>query len=333
MTLGDCHCHLSVEITRDGGKELLAKVREYEEEYKFSLMSTNHIDVDIVKEIGDGAGAAVGLAAGLAADTGPGAARPAPLVPYFGVHPWYSHLFATEARPKAEHYQAVLTPDVGPELLDVLPEPILLQDHLDKIRRFCNDFRVCGIGEIGLDKLFRIPSNGYYGNQEVSNDSDTKLSRYRVKMDHQVNVLVSQLELARELDVAVSLHCVKAHGALYDAVQGLAPALLRIVLHSFTGSIEQALLWKRNFNQVMFSFSNYINGSEAKRSQLKQLVELLQDDQILVESDLSLDHTIPDINKEHLEEVTTTIAELKGMDKEAIVTVLHNNLCKLYTKT
>lgn len=329
MTLGDCHCHLSVEITRDGGKEVLGKIREYEEEYKFSLMSTNHIDVDIVKEIGDGAGARTEAAV----EVGTGAPRPTPLVPYFGVHPWYSHLFATEARPKAEHYQAILTPDVGTELLDVLPEPILLQDHLDKIRRFCNEFRVCGIGEIGLDKLFRIPSNGYYGNQEISNDSDTKLSRYRVKMDHQVNVLVPQLELARELDVAVSLHCVKAHGALYDAVLALAPDLLRIVLHSFTGSIEQALLWKRNFNQVMFSFSNYINGSEAKRSQLKELVELLEDNQILIESDLSIDHTIPDINKEHLEEVTRAIAELKGMDREDIVTVLHNNLWKLYTKT
>ena len=333
MTLGDCHCHLSVEITKEGGKEVLGKIREYEEEYKFSLMSTNHIDVDIVKEIGDGAGARTEARTEAAVEVGTGAPRPTPLVPYFGVHPWYSHLFATEARPKAEHYQAVLTPDVGPELLDVLPEPILLQDHLDKIRRFCNEFLVCGIGEIGLDKLFRIPSNGYYGNQEIRNDSDTKLSRYRVKMDHQVNVLVPQLELARELDVAVSLHCVKAHGALYDAVVVLAPNLLRIVLHSFTGSIEQALLWKRNFNQVMFSFSNYINGSEAKRSQLKELVELLEDNQILIESDLSIDHTIPDINKEHLEEVTTTIAELKGMDKEDIVTVLHNNLWKLYTKT
>ncbi|KSA00849.1 uncharacterized protein AC631_03384 [Debaryomyces fabryi] len=238
------------------------------------------------------------------------------ILPYFGIHPWYSHLFTdlkleefeNEQELKKNHYESVLDPKPSSELLEILPIPISIYSHIEEIRRLATKYQErgfsVGIGEIGLDKLFRIPLNGYFGNQKLTlDDSLNKLSACRVKMEHQTNIFARQLMLASSMKKPISLHCVKAHGLLYDEVtsrKGL-DGISSVILHSYSGSLDQASLWIRHFSktnrQLYFSLSNWINGSDKKQDFLKDLVKLLGDDQILLETDVGIDRYLLDPQK------------------------------------
>ncbi|WEJ93873.1 Cut9-interacting protein scn1 [Yamadazyma tenuis] len=187
-----------------------------------------------------------------------------------------------------------------------------------------------GIGEIGLDKMFRIPSNGYYGNQD-SNNSEVKLSACRVKIDHQVAILRVMLQLANDLQRPVSLHCVKAHGPLFDIVREYHQ-IPQVILHSFSGSVDQGRRWVAEYRKrdqdLGFSFSHYINGVEDKRSQLNELVGYLDDSQILIETDISIDKHLERDYTDHLFGIAETIRVSRGWDLERFYAIIKQNLYK-----
>lgn len=278
----DCHCHLGVGAeVRDVPLLVEAFRAETRVHGPLSLhiMSTNHLDLAVLEQL-------------VQCDT-------RTVVPYFGVHPWYSHLFSTtEHIDKAQHYKRCLSPAPDPQLLEVLPAPIFLGDHMIRVRKLaeaCIAARIrYGIGEIGLDKLFRVPSNGFYGNNPASDSagaSAVRLTGCKVAMAHQQQVLTAQLQLALELGAPVSLHCVKAHGALFDTVTQGFEGISTVVLHSYSGSVDQARAWVARFRarnrQLRFSFSRVINGS--KPAALEQLAAVLDDSHILPESDMPVD--------------------------------------------
>jgi len=72
------------------------------------------------------------------------------------------------------------------------------------------------IGECGLDQWVATPS-----------------------LEIQRPVFMAQLQLARELRRPVTIHCLKAWGALFDVFAGCPPPP-RFLMHSFGGSIETA---------------------------------------------------------------------------------------------
>lgn len=289
-SLFDSHCHLLPFVKAcDVERYILPEIPKY-----YHLMSTNHYDVDLVYKL----------------------AQNESIEPYFGIHPWYSHLFTSEViedvkELKQVHYSKVLLPAPTPELLDKLPVPMSLDDHLAKLERYCRDTGG-RIGELGLDKLFRVPSCGYLGN------GDGKLSNSKVTMEHQIFILKKQLDLAQKLQRLVSLHCVKAHGALYDVVQQYD---LSVILHSFTGSTDQAKRWLKTYKRVKFSLSNYING--VKREQLNQLLDILPAHTILLETDLSIDDF--EQEKQHLVEIARIVTEYKHWDLQTLYKVVQGN--------
>ena len=160
----DSHCHLDVGCTSQVAEELARFLNTLESINRgrefFHIMSSNHVDIFHLDQILDKLDNKI-------------------VLPYFGIHPWYSHLFTelkleefeNELDWKHTHYEAALEPKPPIELLGVLPNPIHIDLHLNEIRRLAEKHRengfTVGIGEIGLDKLFRIPLNGYFGNQEV----------------------------------------------------------------------------------------------------------------------------------------------------------------------
>ncbi|KAG7885946.1 hypothetical protein KL938_000978 [Ogataea parapolymorpha] len=172
----DGHCHLSPSIneeTFERFKDVIYRALSHIDKPLVNLMSTNHIDLHFVRQL----------------------AMEVPAVfPSYGVHPWYSHLFSvvpvnTEEE-KRNHYHQILNPAPPRELLTNLPMPIYLKDHIKTIEQYLEAGGA--IGEIGLDKVFRVPHSGFMGPREGSG-----LSLCRVSMNHQIIIFEAFLRMAQ----------------------------------------------------------------------------------------------------------------------------------------
>lgn len=153
------------------------------------------------------------------------------IVPSFGFHPWFAHLIyddggggpahpADEAELKRRHYSAVLVPPPDADLVRQLPAPQPLSQALGGMRAHLEEFPHALVGEIGLDRGFRLPF------PDSSDPSDSapaprRLSPHRVSIDHQKRVFTAQLQLAGALSRAVSVHGVQCHGVLFETFRDL----------------------------------------------------------------------------------------------------------------
>ncbi|KAK4126011.1 Metallo-dependent hydrolase [Parathielavia appendiculata] len=161
------------------------------------------------------------------------------VVAAFGWHPWFSHQLYDDtacenpfdphnAEHKAKHYSSVLTPPPDEAFIAALPDPLPLSLFLTETRRRVLEARTALIGEVGLDKAFRLPWPWNAAEHSSRDQTLTPggregrtLSMHHVRMPHQIAVLKAQLRLAGELGVAVSVHGVQAHGVLFDALASL----------------------------------------------------------------------------------------------------------------
>lgn len=158
------------------------------------------------------------------------------ILPAFGWHPWFSHQIFEEkeyngqssldAAQKISHYENVLTPPpTSHDFLHALPDPQPLGAFIARTRTYLTRYPLALIGEVGLDRSFRIPE-AWLPEQAGGRDESLtpggregrRLSPYRVSMHHQKKILLAQLALAGEMHRAVSCHGVQAHGILYETV-------------------------------------------------------------------------------------------------------------------
>lgn len=258
---------------------------------------------------------------------------------------------------KVEHYQSVLTPkSEDRDFLLALPDPRPFSHFLEETRQYLQRYPFALIGEVGLDKGFRLPEAWLPEQRSKRDDTLTpggregrRLSPYRVSMDHQKRVLLAQLRLAGELNRAVSVHGVQAHGILFETLAetwkgherkpvgkrkkqrelGMEaedkpgepaseanpkPYPPRICLHSYSGPADPV---KQYTNaaipvDIFFSFSSVINFS-SPTTKSEDAIKAVPDDCILIESDL---HTAGDRMDGYLEEIVRKICELKGWSLE-----------------
>ncbi|KAH6889613.1 hypothetical protein B0T10DRAFT_486477 [Thelonectria olida] len=284
----------------------------------------------------------------------------------YGRHPWFSHEVYDDLgeaitfgktenveASKERHYKAVLTPAPDdPGFWHDLPMPIPLSAVISDIRTRLEIDPLAIVGEIGLDKSFRLPMQWKPEAKSMRDPARTPggrerrpLSPHKIQMSHQKTVLMAQLKLAGEFGRAVSVHGVQVHGVLYDLLtscwkgheikgrrsqqkqrkergelrekdQDLKPYPPRICLHSFSGksdAVKQYL--KPSFPaQIFFSFSKTNNlASEDARAKTADAVAAVPDNRILVESDL---HTAGDRMDGELEEVCRAICAIKGWSLE-----------------
>jgi len=123
----------------------------------------------------------------------------------------------------------------------------------DKFIELARSDKVKAIGEIGLD---------YFKD-------------YGEFKDKQRKIFIEQLDLAKELDLPVIIHCRMAHDDVLEILKGYN---LKGVIHCFTGN------WKQAQKYLDLGFYLGINGILFKFN-LKEVIEKVPLDKILIETD------------------------------------------------
>lgn len=131
--------------------------------------------------------------------------------------------------------------------------------HAEKIRKLAQHPKVVAVGEIGLD---------YYYDHSPR--------------DVQQQVLIRQMELARELKLPIIIHCRDAWADLHAiAAAHWKPAGLGGILHCFTGSLEDA----RTFLDWGFLISFAGNLTFKNAADLREVARIVPLDRLLTETD------------------------------------------------
>ncbi|KAF7561047.1 hypothetical protein G7046_g3092 [Stylonectria norvegica] len=160
----------------------------------------------------------------------------------FGRHPWFSHEVYddTASDPtfeppetdegmeaaKMKHYTAILQPP--PEdaaFVADLPTPIGLSVFMADTKQRLEADPHAMIGEIGLDRAFRLPMH-WQEDAKANRDPERTpggrerrpLSPHRIVMAHQQAILRAHWILAGEMQRPVSVHGVGVHGVLNDMI-------------------------------------------------------------------------------------------------------------------
>jgi TatD DNase family protein len=187
-----------------------------------------------------------------------------------------------------------------PMLLDVHRD-----EHLAQLREWIERERPVAVGECGLDYFVE--------------GLDT---------DRQQHFFEGQLEIAREFDLPVIVHARRAVDAVIATIRRIGA--LRGVVHSFSGSQEQAkLLWKNGF---LLGLGGPVTYDRANR--LRQLAATMPIEYLLLETDA------PDQPDAHirgqrnepsrLPNVLETIAILRGEDVDAVARATSENAERLF---
>ncbi|KAG8673023.1 Cut9-interacting protein scn1 [Fusarium poae] len=293
----------------------------------------------------------------------------------YGRHPWFSHELYDDSleKPtyipsddveaaKAHHYKAVLSPPPeDPAWWHDQPVPIALSKFISETRERLIKDPFAMVGEIGLDKPFRLPMQ--WPDPRPPRDAARTeggrerrpLSQHRIQIPHQKVVFMAHLKLAGELGRAVSVHGVQVHGLLYDALtecwkghevkgrrardkekkentqttdnekQDPKPYPPRICLHSFSGKGDAVKQYLKPSipAKIFFSFSKANNlGTDGATEKTQDAVKTVPDNRILVESDL---HTAGQRMDDELEEMYRAICEFKGWTLEHGVSQMAKN--------
>ncbi|KAK8042795.1 Metallo-dependent hydrolase [Apiospora phragmitis] len=164
-------------------------------------------------------------------------------IPSFGWHPWFSYQIYDDTVPgatsydgspesKIAHYDKILAPAPSandPAFSTGLPDPRPLSQFIRETRARLEKSPFALVGEVGLDKVFRIPESWTASSTDAEktqrDESLTpggregrQLSPHRVSLDHQSSILKAHMKLAGEMNRAASVHGVQAHGALYNVL-------------------------------------------------------------------------------------------------------------------
>lgn len=210
------------------------------------------------------------------------------------------HLYSLQdpPLPKREHYQDLLSPkpalmDQFDELVEQLPEPKPFAPALARIREQVSDAKASGrlvlIGEIGIDGSARVRVRPTHSTGNSGDWTPSNLTPFKCSIKHQVALARAQLDIAVELGVNVSFHCVAAPGTTLEVLKAARVAhgpsfgRINIDIHS-CGGMSPAFLAQaaKVLPNAYFSPSMAVT---ARSPTAAEAVRAIPRDRILVESD------------------------------------------------
>lgn len=176
---------------------------------------------------------------------------------------------------------------------------------LEELEEMTMHPKVVGIGEIGLD---------FYYNHSTE--------------ENQLKWFKMQLELAKKLDLPVSIHSRDACQLTFDTI--VASGVKEGVIHCFSGSHELAKEYvKRGFYIGIGGSLTFKNARKAV-----EVVEHIPLDKILIETDCPYLTPVPHRGKRndssYLSYVIQKIAEIKGITEEEVAKVTMENTKRLF---
>ncbi|KAF4604872.1 hypothetical protein EYR40_003654 [Pleurotus pulmonarius] len=193
--------------------------------------------------------------------------------------------------------------DIFAELLESLPEPILLFDVLAELKQNLLDFPNAMLGEVGIDRSFRIPID--------YDASPRKLTPFTVPLEHQLSIVEAQLQVAVDLGRNISFHSVKAQKATLDLMDRMVDKhgdrwyRISADMHSCGFSPQTWTDVQRKHCNIFLSLSTTIN---EKSPNHRELIAVCSPNRLLVESDFN------DIGgcAERTWEMVKIVADVKG---------------------
>jgi TatD DNase family protein len=182
------------------------------------------------------------------------------------------------------------------------------EKHFELLRLAARNTKVVGIGEIGLDYHYD------HSPREV-----------------QRQVLIRQLEIARELRLPIVVHCREAWGDLREIVTGhWQNSGLGGILHCFSGTREDAF----KFLDWGFFISFAGNVTFKKANDLRAVAREVPLDRLLVETDSPYLAPVPHRGERnepaYVREVTRALAALRDLSEEEMGRQLTDNFQQLF---
>ena len=183
----------------------------------------------------------------------------------------------------------------------------LNEEAFENLRQQCMDPKCVAVGEIGLDYYWPEPS-----------------------AEIQKKWFIRQLQLARELKKPVVIHSRDACRDTLEILRGEHVEELGGVIHCYSYSAETA----REYMDLGFFFGiggvlTFKNGRK-----LKETVELLPMDRIVIETDSPYLAPVPNRGKRndsrYLAYVVRELAAMKGLSEEEVRRITWENACRMY---
>ncbi|KAJ9636810.1 Cut9-interacting protein scn1 [Coniosporium tulheliwenetii] len=339
----DAHCHPTDTMsTLSAIPSMKAKI--------LTIMATRAQDQELVVQ----AASKLGIQSSDAAASLESLSKEERIVPCFGWHPWFSHQMYDSAaysdketlddEDKIAHYQSVLDPrSEDRAFLLALPDPRPLAQFLAETRRHLEQHPLALVGEVGLDKSFKIPEAWMPEHQERRDDSLTpggregrRLSPYRVSIEHQKvasGVLFETLretwkgheKIGRRKQKKMQENAKHVGTDENSDEKAPKPYPPRICLHSYSGSAQQLSQYYQQSIpvDVFVSFSTAINFSGSRPPDaVEEAIKAVPDGNVLVESDL---HIAGEHMDRHLEDIVRIVCRVKGWSLEDGVRQLGKN--------
>ncbi len=177
--------------------------------------------------------------------------------------------------------------------------------YLDKLDQLLNSDKVIAVGEIGLDYFYKT-----------------------VSPDLQKHWFIKQIELAKQHNLPLTIHCRDAYEDCYEILK--EQKITQGLMHCYNGTIQMA----QKFLDLGFYLSFAGNITFKNAQELREVAKMAPLNKILVETDAP--YLTPDPyrgEKNYPKFIMYTVkklAELKNMPVEEMILITNKNAHKLF---